>query len=351
MTSAPNATYTYDYNGNTLTKVVGSNTTSYAWDFENRLSSVTLPGSGGTVSFKYDPFGRRIYKSSSSGTSIFGYDGDNLIEETNSSGTAVARYSQGLNIDEPLAMLRSSTTSYYNADGLGTITSLANTAGSLAETYTFDSFGNQTASSGSLTNPFQYTARENDPETGLYYYRARYYDPLVGRFVSEDPAGFFGGFDFYNYTKNEPVDFGDPTGLKCEQVTPWTELPGMSPPGGPKPDSTITDGVFWVRTGWSYAPFNYTLCVCQWMATHTRIRKFYNVRITEQAEFQCDCPPSTEFRTRTRYKQYEVDSPGNSIIPWAYGSTPGATYQAGENTGLNPRDKRNVGCTCFPPTP
>ena len=62
--------------------MVGSNTTSYAWDFENRLTSVTLPGSGGTVSFKYDPFGRRIYKSSSSGTSVFAYDGDNLIEET-----------------------------------------------------------------------------------------------------------------------------------------------------------------------------------------------------------------------------------------------------------------------------
>ncbi len=58
-----------------------------------------------TVSFKYDPFGRRIYKSSSSGTSIYAFDGDNLIEETNSSGAAVARYSQSLNIDEPLAML------------------------------------------------------------------------------------------------------------------------------------------------------------------------------------------------------------------------------------------------------
>jgi len=57
----------YDNNGNTQTKVVGSNTTSYSWDFENRLSSVTLPGTGGTVGFKYDPFGRRIYKSLSTG--------------------------------------------------------------------------------------------------------------------------------------------------------------------------------------------------------------------------------------------------------------------------------------------
>src|SRR5712664_2720868 len=63
LTSTPNTSYTYDGNGNMLTKVVGSNATSYAWDFENRLASVTLPGTGGTVIFKYDPFGRRIQKS------------------------------------------------------------------------------------------------------------------------------------------------------------------------------------------------------------------------------------------------------------------------------------------------
>ena len=80
--------------------VNSSGTTTYNWDYENRMTSVVLPGSGGTVSFKYDPFGRRIYKSSSAGTSVFAYDGDNLVEETNATGAAVARYSQGLNIDE-----------------------------------------------------------------------------------------------------------------------------------------------------------------------------------------------------------------------------------------------------------
>ncbi len=214
LTSTPSTTYTYDYNGNTHTKVVGSNTTTYAWDYENRMTSVTLPGSGGTVTFKYDSFGRRIYKSSSSGTSVYVYDGHNLVEETNSSGTAVARYSQGLNIDEPLAMLRSSATSFYQADGLGSITSLTNTSGSIAQSYTFDSFGNQTGSSGSLTNPFQYTAREFDPETSLYYYRARYYDPSPGRFVNEDPVRFFGGVQFYRYALNDPTQHRDPTGLK-----------------------------------------------------------------------------------------------------------------------------------------
>jgi len=145
---------------------------------KNRLTSVTLPGSGGTVSFAYDPFGRRIKKVTSSNTSIFAYDGDNLIEETNSSGTAVVRYEGTQNIDEPLAMLRSSATSYFHADGLGSITSLTSSAGSIANTYTYDSFGNVTASTGSLVNPFRYTARESDAETGLYYYRARYYGAI-----------------------------------------------------------------------------------------------------------------------------------------------------------------------------
>jgi len=203
LTAKTGVTYTYDNNGNTLTKTDSTGTTTYAWDFENRLTSVTLPGSGGTVSFKYDPFGRRIYKSSSIATSIFAYDHDNLIEETNSSGTAVARYAHGPNIDEPLAMLRSSTTSYYSADGLGSVTSLTNSAGAAAQTYTYDSLGNIVATTGSLTNSFRYAGREFDSETTLYYYRTRYYDESAGRFISEDPIGFRAGIDFYTYVLND----------------------------------------------------------------------------------------------------------------------------------------------------
>ena len=84
----------------------------------------TLSGMAGTDSFKYDPFVRRVYKSSSSGTTIYAYDGDNLIEETNATGGVVARYEDTQNIDKPLAMLRSAVTSYYHADGLGSVTSL-----------------------------------------------------------------------------------------------------------------------------------------------------------------------------------------------------------------------------------
>ncbi len=149
-----------------------------------------------------------------SGTTNYLYEGDNLLEEVDSSGNVLARYTQGSGLDEPLAVLRSGTTTYYEADGLGSVTSLSNAAGSLAQTYTFDSFGNLTASNGTLTNPFRFTSREFDSETSLYYYRARYYDPNTGRFFSEDPIGLRGGdVNLYRYVGNEPSIFVDPTGM------------------------------------------------------------------------------------------------------------------------------------------
>jgi RHS repeat-associated protein len=213
LNSRPSISYTYDANGNTLTKTDSTGTTNYSWDFENRLSSVTLPGSGGMVSFKYDPFGRRIEKISPTATSIFAYDRSNLVETVNASGGVVARYTQTQNIDEPLAELRGTTTDYYEADGLGSVSSLTDTTGALAQTYTYDSFGNTVATSGTLRNYFQYTGREFDTETNLYFYRARYYDPQSGRFLSEDPLGFGGnGTNFYAYAGNDPIGNVDPSG-------------------------------------------------------------------------------------------------------------------------------------------
>jgi RHS repeat-associated protein len=322
-----------------------------------RRAASSTPGSGGTVSFKYDPFGRRVYKSSANGTSIYAYDGDgfNVIEEANASGSAVAQYTHGLNADEPLAMLRGGITSYYQADGLGSITSLSSAARALAQTYTLDSFGNQTASTGSLTNPFRYTGREFDTETSLYYYRARYYDPLPGRFINEDPARFAGAFNFYAYVKNDPADFIDPTGLKCWQSSPWTEIPQMWGPNGPSPYLTIEDGLYWVPTGWTFGGGGVLKiqCICNWIATHTRIRKFYRVPVKEQAQFKCDCPPRTYYEMRERTKEYEVDSPGNEIWPTQKFSKIGATFQLGGRAGAHPFFNSTVICSCFlePPTP
>ena len=178
---------------------------------------MTSCAGGSANTFKYDPFGRRIYKSSSSSTSIYTYDGPNVTEDVDQSGNILARYTQDSGVDQVRAELRSGTTSYYEQDGLGTVTSLSSAAGALAQTYTFDSFGNQTASSGSLTNSFRYTSRDFDPETNLYYYRARYYDPNSGRFLSEDPKRFLADSNFYPYVSNSPTSNLDPFGWsKCK---------------------------------------------------------------------------------------------------------------------------------------
>jgi len=214
LTSTSAATYTYDSNGNTLSKTDTNGTTSYSWDFENRLTSVTLPGTGGTVYFTYDPFGRRIRKVFGSATTIYAYDGGNITEELGGGGNLLAHYTQGPDIDEPMAITGGGGTYFYHADGLGSISSLTDGVGNLAVSYVYDSFGNQTASTGTIANPFQYTAREFDSETGLYYYRARYYDPASGRFLGEDPLSFSGSrTNSYAYGFNSPVNLEDPTGL------------------------------------------------------------------------------------------------------------------------------------------
>ncbi len=217
LTSTPSGNYTYDNNGNRKADPAGA---QYSWDFENRLTQVILPGTGGTVNFKYDPFGRRVQKAftqnGTTTTTDYLYDGANILETLNQSGSVLARYSDSLNIDEPVSELISGTTSYYEQDGLGSVTSLSNSAGALANTYTYDSYGKLTASTGTLANPFLYTGREFDSETGIYEYRARYYDQNVGRFLSEDPLRFDTGVNFYTYVTNNPLIWKDPSGLvKC----------------------------------------------------------------------------------------------------------------------------------------
>jgi RHS repeat-associated protein len=163
-----------------------------------------------------------------------------------------------------------------------------------------------------LASGFTEPVRENANPS---YYRARYYDPSTGRFISEDRARFGGGFDFYAYVKNDPVDFIDPTGLKCWQSSPWIQIPDMSGSKGPSPYLTIEDGLFWVPVGWNYVNPGKVSCICHWIATHTLVRKFYRATFKEEAQFTCDCPVTTYYATRERTHEWEVDSPGQEFWP------------------------------------
>jgi RHS repeat-associated protein len=97
-----------------------------------------------------------------------------------------------------------------HADGLGSIQTITDDAGNVAHTFEYDAWGN--IETGSARGGYAFTGREWDPETGLYYYRARYYDPKAGRFISEDPIGFEAGTNFYAYVGNGPVSRVDPLG-------------------------------------------------------------------------------------------------------------------------------------------
>jgi RHS repeat-associated protein len=125
-----------------------------------------------------------------------------------------ARYSHGEEIDQPLAMARGGASYFYGVDHLGSVRLVTDAAGSVANRYDYDAFGNwEDTSYETVANPFGFTARERDAESGLMFYRARYYDPKIGRFISQDPIGFEAGdLNLYRYVNNMPTIFADPTG-------------------------------------------------------------------------------------------------------------------------------------------
>jgi hypothetical protein len=105
---------------------------------------------------------------------------------------------------------------------------------------------------------------------------------------------------------------------------------------------------------WSYAGgqgFFKPVCICTWIATHKRTRRFYRLTVKEQAQFTCDCPARMYYETRDRIKEYEVDSPGARIVPSQETMTAGPTFQLGANSGAHPMFKSTVVCACPAPTP
>ncbi len=110
-------------------------------------------------------------------------------------------------------MERSGQSYFYQTDFLGSVRKLTNAAGTVVNSYDYDAFGNFEVRSETVANPYTYTAREFDPESGLHFYRARYYNPATGRFLSEDPIGLESGdANAYRYVFNSPVNLTDPSG-------------------------------------------------------------------------------------------------------------------------------------------
>jgi RHS repeat-associated protein len=212
LTSTTNAIFSYDNNGNIITKTTGGITTTYTYDGENRLVNIET-SDGSTIVYIYDPFGRRIEKTINGVTTKYLYDGANILYEYDNKKNITTRYTHNIAIDDPIGIETGGQLYAYHKDTLGSIRAITDSAQAIVNTYNYDNFGNMTQT-GTLTQPFTYTGREWDKETGLYYYRARYYDPMEGRFIQKDPLSFAGGdVNLYGYVQNNPVNFIDPTGL------------------------------------------------------------------------------------------------------------------------------------------
>lgn len=204
LTSWNGAAITYDANGNMLS----DGTRTYTWDSRNRLISIAGPVA---ASFQYDALGRRIQKTVGGTTTAYLYDGLNPVQEL-SGATPTVNLLTGVNLDEFFRRTDSTGDRDIITDALGSTLALADSAGTIQTSYAYDPYGNTAQTGQASTNPFQYTGREND-ETGLFYYRARYYSPQLQRFIASDPIGLAGGINTYAYVQNNPLRYSDPSGL------------------------------------------------------------------------------------------------------------------------------------------
>jgi len=201
------ATYSYDANGS----LVSDSALSYTWDVSNRLSSVSS-GPQTLGAFQYDGFGRRMTATLSGQTQQFVYDGDSLVQHIPGGGAAVNWLTLGQ--DQFLTRTDSAGTTSLLTDGIGSTIGLTDVGGNTTGSYAYEPFGSTTATGAGSQSSTQFTGRENDAATGLYYNRARYYNPRSQRFISQDPLGFgSGSMNSYAYAHNDPISFADPSGL------------------------------------------------------------------------------------------------------------------------------------------
>ena len=246
LSSDSDNAYTYDANGNNLTRNGTPGNFTFGWSADDRMASIS--GSA-TASYVYDYQGRRTSKTVSGTTRSYLYNGSDLIRATSPSTTA--EYLFGPDIDEPLATMQGGNVAYFSVDGLGSAHVVSDATGTVDNAYLYDAWGAVKNQSATLANDFGYTAREIG-EANLWYYRARFLQPGLGRFISEDPIGvLFGHRQLFPYVFNKPLAFRDAFGLQaCPSPVPLPTPPDHQPrTWGPLPCELQCEAVWFAAGG------------------------------------------------------------------------------------------------------
>ena len=209
------AIYSYDADGNLVSKTDGSNTWTYTYDDQNRF--IGLAGPDGTWAFRYDTFGNRVgavHNGQQTEYLIDPFGLGNVVAEYDSTGSAVAHYTHGLNLVSRIDPTDGSA--YYLFDGNGNTAQLIGPQGNVLNSYNYLPFGEPLNRAETVPNPFTFAGQYGvtNETKDLYFMRNRWYDPQQGRFVQPDPIDIAGGdVDLYRYVMNDPVNLVDPRGL------------------------------------------------------------------------------------------------------------------------------------------
>jgi RHS repeat-associated protein len=206
LLTSGSTTFEYDNNGNLITKTLGGNVTNYTWDLNDMLTQLT--SGGNTYTYRYDGLGNRVARIENSVEKRY----VSGLAETDASGNITAYYVYGLGL---ISKITPSNQSYfYHFDGIGSTVGISDSSGNMVNKYAYDAFGKVLAQDEGIPNPFKYVGGFGvmDEGNGLFYMRARYYDPEVGRFINKDPIGFAGGLNLFQYVANNPVNKIDPEG-------------------------------------------------------------------------------------------------------------------------------------------
>lgn len=250
-------TISYDGNGN----MVADGTFTYVYDEENRLVRVVRVSDSAIVGqYQYDALGRRVVKVASpavgSTTTVYFYDHARVVEEQDGVGATQATYVYGTYVDEVLTMNRGAQTYYYHQNELWSSAAVTDSVGTVVERYAYDAYGSPTITDGAgaavppnawgtphsdIDNPYMFAGRQLDEETGLYFYRARYYDAFKGRFLQRDPVTYMDrlrrnplqgttGINLYEAFNGNPLRFTDWNGM---------DNPGCDLPDAIKPQANV----------------------------------------------------------------------------------------------------------------